>query len=203
MKKIILTLLAFSVWSLSAVAEDGFYGGVKYSKLKVDYSTIDGLDLNDVYEQDFNSLDYHVGYNMGNWFFEGAYVDAGDESKNLASVTSGIYTLTIDSKVEIDGFRFGTGYNHQINDNFSIRPFVNMYELDTTATISGTITNGTDALTASAQQSGSDTMIDGGVGLQYSVNEKFNIGASYSTTIDEIEDTDKVETTSITASYKF
>jgi len=203
MKKILLTILAFSVLSFNAVAEDGFYGGVKYSKLKVDYSTIDGLDLNEVYESDFNAIDYHIGYNTGNWFYEAAYLDAGDESKNLANITSGIYTLTIDTKIEIDGFRFGTGYNHQFNDKFSIRPFANIYKLDTTATVSGTITNGTDALTASIQQSGSDTMMDAGVGFQYNVNERFSVGASYSTTIDEIEDTDEIETTAITASYKF
>ena len=46
-------------------------------------------------------------------------------------------------------------------------------------------------------------MMDAGVGFQYNVNERFSVGASYSTSIDEIEDTDEIETTAITASYKF
>ena len=57
-----------------ALAKDGAYIGLKPSKIKIDYKSIDGFDMNQVIETDFKTLDAHVGYNVGNAFFEFGYL---------------------------------------------------------------------------------------------------------------------------------
>ena len=68
--KIIALMISLIAMPTFALAKDGPYIGAKYAKIDVDYKTIDGVDLNQVFPTDFNALDLHVGYNLGNGFFE-------------------------------------------------------------------------------------------------------------------------------------
>jgi hypothetical protein len=82
------------------------------------------------------------------------------------------------------------------------RPFINYYDIDYDASLSLTVT-GSATFTAAADASGSESMIDAGLGADYVIDENSKIGFSYAQSIDDIEDTDKVETLAVTASYNF
>ena len=204
MKKIMLTLLAFSVWSLSAVAEDRPYIGFKYQQLKLDHSTVDGFDLNNFAPDEFKVMDFHIGYNFSNnWFTELGYLKSDDPSKSGSQTVGGVTITGTNVKLEADGFRIGTGYNYKPSEKFIIKPFVNYYDLDIKG--SGTLTASAGAATATASLTGtdSDSMIDAGVNLAFVINENSQFGLSYSRAIDELDETDKNEFLSANISYQF
>ena len=186
-----------------ALAKDGPYAGVKASNVKLDYSTVEGLNLNNVYDRNIRAYDYHIGYNTGNWFGEFGYVDSQKGNRNLINVTDGVYTLSVDTAVDFKGYRLGGGYNFKPSKEISLRPFANIYRLDVSAEISGTVTGGGDTVKAAWKTSGNDTMIDAGLGLAYAFNDNVAIEASYSQSFKEIEDTDKIEMLSISLKYNF
>lgn len=201
MKKLLAILISFSVFSFSAVAEDGPYIGFKPSKLKIEWSTVEGIDLNDVYDDEYDVMDFHAGYNFGNYFVELGYLDSSDEGLS-GSASGGGITVTGSSSLEFDGWRIGTGYNHQVNDKINIKPFINYYDIDYDASLSLTVT-GSATFEAAADASGSESMIDAGLGVEYIINDKSKVGFSYSQSIDDMEDTDKVENLAINVSYQF
>jgi len=201
MKKMLIFVTTLMLCFTNAFSEDGPYVGFKPSKLKVEWSTVEGIDLNEVYDDEYDVMDLHLGYNIGNSFIELGYFNSSEEGLS-ASASAGGITVTGTSSLEMDGFRIGTGYNHQINDNWNIRPFINYYDIDYDASLSLTVT-GSATFTAAADASGSESMIDAGLGADYVIDENSKIGFSYAQSIDDIEDTDKVETLAVTASYKF
>ena len=186
-----------------ALAKDGPYAGVKASNVKLDYSTVEGLNLNNVYDRNIRAYDYHIGYNTGNWFGEFGYVDSQKGNRNLINVTDGVYTLSVDTAVDFKGYRLGGGYNFKPSKEISLRPFANIYRLDVSAEISGTVTGGGNAIKAAWKTSGNDTMIDAGLGLAYAFNDNVAIEASYSQSFKEVEDTNKIEMLSISLKYNF
>ena len=201
--KIIALMISLIAIPTFAVAKDGPYLGAKYAKIDVDYKTIDGVDLNKVFPTDFNALDLHVGYNLGNSFFEFGYINANKESKNLGSTNFGTVTLSASTNIDFDGYRIGAGYNFPVSKEFTIKPFINYYELDLKASGTLTATAGTTSVSATSTISGTESMIDAGVGFDYIVNERTKIGLSYARTLDSLADTKKVETLALSASYQF
>ena len=201
--KIIALMISLIAMPTFALAKDGPYAGVKASNVKLDYSTVEGLNLNNVYDRNIRAYDYHIGYNTGNWFGEFGYVDSQKGNRNLLNVTDGVYTLSVDTAVDFKGYRLGGGYNFKPSKEISLRPFANIYRLDVSAEISGTVTGGGGTVKAAWKTSGNDTMIDAGLGLAYAFNDNVAIEASYSQSFKEIEDTDKIEMLSISLKYNF
>jgi hypothetical protein len=201
--KIVALMISLIAIPTFALAKDGPYAGVKASNVKLDYSTVEGLNLNNVYDRNIRAYDYHIGYNTGNWFGEFGYVDSQKGNRNLLNVTDGVYTLSVDTAVDFKGYRLGGGYNFKPSKEISLRPFANIYRLDVSAEISGTITGGGDTIKAAWKTSGNDTMIDAGLGLAYAFNDNLAIEASYSRSFKEVEDTDKIEMLSISLKYNF
>jgi hypothetical protein len=201
--KIIALIISLIAIPTFALAKDGPYAGVKASNVKLDYSTVEGLNLNNVYDRNIRAYDYHIGYNTGNWFGEFGYVDSQKGNRNLLNVTDGVYTLSVDTAVDFKGYRLGGGYNFKPSKEISLRPFANIYRLDVSAEISGTVTGGGNTIKAAWKTSGNDTMIDAGLGLAYAFNDNVAIEASYSQSFKEIEDTNKIEMLSISLKYNF
>ena len=201
--KIIALMFSLIAMPTFALAKDGPYLGAKYAKIDVDYKKIDGVDLNQVFPTDFNALDLHVGYNLGNSFFEFGYINANKESRGLGSTNFGTVTLSASTNIDFDGYRISAGYNFPVSKEFKIKPFINYYELDLTASGSLTVTAGTTSVSATSTISGTESMIDAGIGFDYVVNDRTKIGLSYARTIDSLADTNKVETLALSASYQF
>ena len=201
--KIIALMISLIAMPTFALAKDGPYAGVKASNVKLDYSTVEGLNLNNVYDRNIRAYDYHIGYNTGNWFGEFGYVDSQKGNRNLINVTDGVYTLSVDTAVDFKGYRLGGGYNFKPSKEISIRPFANIYRLDVSAEISGTVTGGGDTIKAAWKSSGNDTMVDAGLGIAYAFNDNLGLEASYSRSFREVDDVDKIEILSISLKYNF
>jgi hypothetical protein len=206
--KIIALIISLIAIPNFAIAKDGPYIGAKYAKIDVDYKIVDGIDLNKLFAGKFNAYDLHLGYGVGNGFFEVGYIKSSDESKNLGSTTvttsAGAATISANTGMKFDGYRIGAGYNFPVNNQFTIKPFINYYGIDMTA--SGTLTvadGGSTIVSIGTTASGSDSMTDIGLGFDYIVNDKTKIGFSYAQTIDSITDTKKVQTLALSASYQF
>ena len=80
--------------------------------------------------------------------------------------------------------------------------FINYYDLKIDETLTITVT-GSTTFRGSASASGSDSMVDAGLGLDYKINENSKIGLSYSQTIDELKNTDKVQIYSLSFNHRF
>jgi long-subunit fatty acid transport protein len=200
--KIIALMISLIAIPTFAIAKDGPYLGVQASKINVDYKTIEGIDLGRIYADQFNALDLHVGYNFGDSFVEFGYLKSSDESKSLGTYTSGSITVSGSTNLKFDGWRIGAGHNFKINDQLSIKPFINYYNLNVDETWTVTVT-GSTTLQGSASYGGSDNMIDVGLGFDYKINENSKIGLSYSRSIDQLQNTDKTQVYSISYNHKF
>jgi predicted porin len=201
--KIIALMISLIAIPTFALAKDGPYAGVKYAKIDVDYKTVDGVDLNRLFPTDFNAWDIHLGYNLGNGFFEFGYINSNNESKNLGSTNFGSVTLSANTSLDFDGYRIGAGYNFPVSKEFVIKPFINYYEIDLSASGTLTVTSGSTTVSATSTVSGTDTMIDAGVGFDYLVNDRTKISLSYARTLDSLDDTNKVQTLALSANYQF
>ena len=113
--KIIALMISLIAIPSFALAKDGPYLGAKYAKIDVDYKTVDGIDLNKLFAGNFNAYDLHVGYGIGNGFFELGYIKSSSENKSLGSTTvttsSGSATISASTGMKFDGYRVGAGYN--------------------------------------------------------------------------------------------
>ena len=205
--KIIALMISLIAIPSFALAKDGPYLGAKYAKIDVDYKTVDGIDLNKLFAGNFNAYDLHVGYGIGNGFFELGYIKSSSENKSLGSTTvttsSGSATISASTGMKFDGYRVGAGYNFPLNNQFTIKPFINYYDIDMTASGTLTVSAGSTTVRIGTTASGSDSMIDAGLGFDYIVNSQTKIGLSYAQTLDSITDTKKVQTWALSASYQF
>ena len=203
MKKILISLLVTIFLNLNALAEDGPYIGAKASKLKIDYGSVEGIDLADVYADEFTTKDIFIGYTFGNAFFEVGYIDGGKERKSLGSITIAGITLSANTSLELEAWRFGGGYSYLISDKFTIRPFANYYDVKFTETGSITVTAGSSTFTASASADGSDSMIDAGIGFVYKINDESELSYSYSRSVDDMANVELAEHHSLSVKYNF
>jgi hypothetical protein len=200
--KIIALIISLIAIPTFALAKDGAYIGLKPSKIKIDYKSIDGFDMNQVIETDFKTLDAHVGYNVGNAFFEFGYLNS-DKGTKVSSLTVGGVTLTSNIGYEFDGYRLGAGYNYNLGSNFILKPFVNYYDLKFEGSGSITASNGSRSASVAFSGSDRDQAIDAGLGLDYVINNQSKIGVSYSQFIDKFADTDSTKIYSVSFSHQF
>jgi hypothetical protein len=201
--KIIALVISLIAMPTFALAKDGPYIGVKASSIKIDFITTDGFNLNNLVENDFKALDAHIGYNVGNGFFELGYLNSDKGTKSGTSTSGGVTITTTNFGYEFDGYRLGAGYNYNVGNNVVLKPFINYYDLKFTA--SGTISasNGSTTVTGKVSGSERDQAIDAGLGLDYVINDKSKIGISYSQFIDKFTDTDSTKIYSIGFSHQF
>ena len=201
--KIIALMISLIAMPTFALAKDGPYIGVKASSIKIDFITTDGFNLNSLVENDFKALDAHIGYNVGNGFFELGYLNSDKGTKSGTSTSGGVTITTTNFGYEFDGYRLGAGYNYNVGNNVVFKPFINYYDLKFTA--SGTISasNGSTTVTGKVSGSERDQAIDAGLGLDYVINDKSKIGISYSQFIDKFTDTDSTKIYSIGFSHQF
>jgi len=201
--KIIALVISLIAMPTFALAKDGPYIGVKASSIKIDFITTDGFNLNNLVENDFKDLDAHIGYNVGNGFFELGYLNSDKGTKSGTSTSGGVTITTTNFGYEFDGYRLGAGYNYNVGNNLVLKPFINYYDLKFTA--SGTISasNGSTTVTGKVSGSERDQAIDAGLGLDYVINDKSKIGISYSQFIDKFTDTDSTKVYSIGFSHQF
>ena len=201
--KIIALVISLIAMPTFALAKDGPYIGVKASSIKIDFITTDGFNLNNLVENDFKALDAHIGYNVGNGFFELGYLNSDKGTKSGTSTSGSVTITTTNFGYEFDGYRLGAGYNYNVGNNVVLKPFINYYDLKFTA--SGTISasNGSTTVTGKVSGSDRDQAIDAGLGLDYVINDKSKIGISYSQFIDKFTDTDSTKVYSIGFSHQF
>jgi len=201
--KIIALMISLIAIPTFAFAKDGPYIGVKASSIKIDFATVDGFNINDLAANDFKALDAHIGYNVGNGFFEFGYLNSDKGAKSGTSTSGGVTITTTNFGYEFDGYRLGAGYNYNVGSNIVLKPFINYYDLKFTA--SGTILASDGSTTVSGNVSGSerDQAIDAGLGLDYVIDDKSKIGISYSQFIDKFADTDSTKVYSISFSHQF
>ena len=201
--KIIALVISLIAMPTFALAKDGPYIGVKASSIKIDFITTDGFNLNNLVENDFKALDAHIGYNVGNGFFELGYLNSDKGTKSGTSTSGSVTITTTNFGYEFDGYRLGAGYNYNVGNNVVLKPFINYYDLKFTA--SGTISasNGSTTVTGKVSGSDRDQAIDAGLGLDYVINDKSKVGISYSQFIDKFTDTDSTKVYSIGFSHQF
>jgi hypothetical protein len=203
MKKIVTILAVILGLASVAHSKDAPYVGLKYSQLKIDHSTVEGFDLNNFIADDYKVLDLHLGYNFGNWFTELGYLKSDSPSKSGVQTAGGITITGANVKTEFDGWRIGTGYNYQLNDKFSVRPFANFYKVSIDYSGSLTANSGAVQVIAAGSGSDNDNMIDVGVALNYAIAENSRIGVSYSQAVDKLEDTDSQKILSVNFAYQY
>ncbi len=201
--KIIALMISLIAMPTFALAKDGFYAGAKLTKIDIDYNTVEGYDLNNFIPNDLNALDVHGGYNIGNGFIEVGYLKSQKETKSGTQTVGGVTLTGTNVGLEFNGFRIGTGYNYNLQNNITLKPFLNYYDLKFKA--SGTATAAAGSQRASAEITGSedDSGIDAGLGIDYRINNQSKIGLSYSQFIDKFSDTDSTKTYSISFNYQF
>jgi hypothetical protein len=201
--KIIALMISLIAIPSFALAKDGAYVGAKISKITVKYNSFDGFNGDTFLPGDFKALDLYGGYNVGNGFFEIAYLNSDKDTKSGAQTVGGVTLTGTNVGIEFDGFRIGAGYNFNLQNNITLKPFINYYDLKFKG--SGTITASAGSNRISAEASGSDRDqgIDAGLGLDYVINNQSKIGISYSQFIDKFQDTDSTKVYSINYSYQF
>lgn len=201
--KIIALMISIIAMPTFALAKDGAYVGAKVSKITVKYAGFEGFSGDKLLPGDFKALDLYAGYNVGNGFFEIAYLNSDKDTKT-GSQTVGDVTLTgTNVGIEFDGYRIGTGYNFNLQNNITIKPFINYYDLKFKGSGTLTASAGTNRITTEASGSDRDQGIDAGLGLEYIINNQSKIGISYSQFIDKFEDTDSTKVYSINYNYQF
>ena len=202
--KIFLLILSMSclIMSNSNAADKSMYVGLKYSQLNLDRSTIAGYDLDNFAPTEFNFYDVYVGYNtQSKIFVELGYVKSDKETKSGTQTVNSISITGTNVAQEFDGYRFGVGYKHKMNENFLIKGFSNLYVIDVTT--SGSLVASSGSATATAKLAGtkSETWIDAGLGLAYVV-DKIEFGLSYSRAVGQMDEIDSANGISAYISYK-
>ena len=190
MKKIIITIMAILVLGTASYAEKPY---VKFgvSQLKTDYKTIGGINYSQVYEDKFDVYTLTGGYEFNNnVFVEARYFWTSEEGKS--GTVDGVAGST---KVEMDGYSIGAGYNFKVNDKFSVKPSIHYVEVDVDATLT--------AFGASFDTSGTDQTLDAGVELAYSITEKSSISINYNRFLDDINTAENAELIGISYKHSF
>lgn len=196
-KIIIANLFALLIFSFASNAEQPYLKfGV--SKLKTDYITIDGINLKDIYADNFNVYTFTGGYNFGKFFLEGRYFKSSKESKSGSASFSGV-SVSGSTDVKFDGQSIGAGYNFQINDNFYIKPSIHYVNIDIDATINLSIAGSS----YSFDTSGSDNTIEAAVAAAYKINDNSEIEFVYSSYLDDVTTTKDASTLGVNFSHKF
>ena len=201
--KIIALMISLIAIPTFALAKDGTYVGAKISKITVKYNTVEGFNGDSFFPGDFKALDLHAGYNIGNGFFEIAYLNSDKDTKTGSQTVGGVTVTGTNIGLEFDGFRIGAGYNFNLQNNLTVKPFVNYYDLKFKGSGTATISAGSNRITGELVGSERDQGIDAGLGLDYAINNQSKIGISYSQFIDKFEDTDSTKVYSINYSYQF
>jgi hypothetical protein len=199
--KIIALVISLIAIPTFALAKDAPYVGIKGASIYIDYKTVEGVDLNDIYADEYNAIDLHAGYNIGNSFIELGYIKSNKESKNLGTLVVAGITLVGSTSVEFDGWRLGVGHNFKYDDKLSFKPFLNYYELDIDSIISATSTSGT--FKASANTGGTDNMIDLGLAIDYKLSDRSKIIVGYSQSIDDLQNTQSTQIYSVSFTHSF
>jgi hypothetical protein len=199
--KIIALMISLIAIPTFALAKDAPYVGIKGASIYIDYKTVEGVDLNNIYADEYNAIDLHAGYNIGNSFIELGYIKSNKESKNLGTFVVAGITLVGSTSVEFDGWRLGVGHNFKYDDKLSFRPFLNYYELDIDSIISATSTSTT--FKESANTGGTDNMIDAGLAIDYKLSDRSKIIVGYSQSIDDLQNTASTQIYSISFTHSF
>ena len=79
-------------------------------------------------KNDFKALDAHIGYNVGNGFFEFGYLNSDKGTKSGTSTSGEVTITTTNFGYEFDGYRLGAGYNYNVGNNIVLKPFINYYD---------------------------------------------------------------------------
>ena len=202
--KLLLLILSISclIMSNSNAADKSMYVGLKYSQLNLDRSTIDGYDLDNFAPTKFNFYDIHVGYNVHSKIFvELGYLKSDKETTSGTQTVNGISITGTNIAQQFDGYRFGVGYKHKMNENFLIKGFSNLYVVDVTTSGNFVVSSGSQTATGSLSGTNSETWIDAGLGLAYVV-DKIEFGLSYSRAVGQMDEVDSGSVISANISYK-
>jgi hypothetical protein len=118
--------------------------------------------------------------------FEGGYADLGKATATYSSAISGTIngtpfsaTGTINAQAQVDGFYFGPILSLPVTDNFSVYAKAGFFiwDIDTSASATGTLTYGGTIYAGSVEATASDDGTDAyfGAGLAYDITKTLSV----------------------------
>jgi hypothetical protein len=198
MKKIIITIMAILVLGTASYAEKP-YVKLGVSQLKMDFKTIDGIDYGSVYADKYDVYNLTGGFEFDNNFFvEARYFWTSEESKS-GSATAGDVSISGSTKVDMDGYSIGGGYNYKVNEKFSVRPSIHYVDIDVNSTVNLTI----EESSGTFDTGGSDQLLEAGMELAYAINDNSNISFIYTRYLDDMGTAEDINTMGISYKHNF
>ena len=185
-------------------SNEGVYFGAKYDKITLDRETVDGYDLNKFATTSYDVIDLHIGKEIKDKFYvEGGYFFSTSKEKVTGSQTVSGVTISGSIETELDGFRGTAGYKHSLANNLAIKPNLNLYIAEESATAALTASAGSRTATASAEDSDSASFFSAGLTVSYKIMDKLEAGVTYTTNLSDIDGVDSYETLGLSLSFNF
>ena len=193
-----MMLVTFLALGSTSYAEKP-YVKLGVSQLKMDFKTIDGIDYGLIYADKYDVYNLSGGFEFDNNFFiEGRYFWTSEESKSGSASVGGI-SVSGSTKVDIDGYSIGGGYNYKVNEKFSVRPSIHYVDVDVNSTVNLTISGSS----ATFDTGGSDQLLEAGIELAYAINENSNVSFIYTRYLDDLGTAEKMNTMGISYKHNF
>jgi hypothetical protein len=164
-----------------------------YATGSIGQTRIDNNDLSTLENLGVSVDDTDTGYSTGLGYefnkymaFEGGYADLGKATATYSSAISGTIngtpfsaTGTINAQAQADGFYFGPILSLPVTDNFSVyaKSGFFIWDIDTSASATGTLTYGGTIYAGSVEATASDDGTDAyfGAGLAYDITKTLSV----------------------------
>ncbi|MDA7564454.1 hypothetical protein N8731_02125 [Pelagibacteraceae bacterium] len=193
-KILIAYLTSFFLFSSAINADESYFTKLQTSKVNIEFSTIEGVNLKDVFKDELEFNEFIFGRNFGDAFVEIGYGVTETGRKNLVNFSSNSITFNLDSLIKLRSKKIGLGYNYDLGDKMKLTPVINYRHIEYDASFeTGFSIVGSGTFAGSATTTESESAFDVGVGFTYGITENSNLGITYSTTLyDNISDTESM-----------
>jgi len=203
MKKL-LTIIILIMFPSSLYANDDYFTKIQTSKINIEFATIEGVDLKDVYKDELEFNEFIIGRNFGDAFVEIGYGVTESGRKSLLNFTSNSITFNLDSIIQLRSKKIGIGYNYDLGEKIKFTPVVNYRHVEYDASFeTGFSIAGSGTFAGSATATESESAFDFGLGFAYKISENSNLGLRFSTTLhDNISDTESMSMFGLSYEFK-